>query len=66
MVNRDNYYSQNTLNSIFLASQLLPVLPIQITLQFDLKHKPRILNQNNDRPPVNKRQHSQKLCSNEY
>ena len=28
---------------------------IQNTSQFDLKHKPRILNQNNDGPPVNKR-----------
>ena len=28
---------------------------IQITSQFDLKHKPRTLNQNNDGQPVNKR-----------
>ena len=28
---------------------------IQITSQFDLKHKPRILKQNNDGPPVSKR-----------
>ena len=28
---------------------------IQITSQFDLKHKPHRLNQNNDGPPVNKR-----------
>ena len=28
---------------------------IQITSQFDLKHEPRILNQNNDGPLVNKR-----------
>ena len=68
MVNRDNLFTKYVEFNIYCyttfacaAFYFMEPGPmkwqqlIQITSQFDLKHKPRILNQNNDRPPVNKR-----------